>query len=354
MSRDFQLWASAFPLTRPFVKAQARDLFDLCAGFVYSQVLLACIELELLPMLASGRQSTDALASRLAMSPEATRRLLLAASSLKLARRCGDDDFALGSRGAMILGNPGIGAMVRHHAMLYADLRDPVGLLKGEAGGTNLNRYWSYASADNPAQLNESAVADYTGLMAASQPLVAAEILAAYRVSRHKCVLDVGGGDGTFLSAVAMRAPRLTLRLFDLPAVAERAKQRLEAEGHGVRTEVFGGDFRANELPTGADLITLIRVAYDHDDETVLALLRAVRRALPPDGVLLLAEPMSGTVGAEPIGDAYFGFYLLAMGSGRSRTQAELTAMLNASGFSRVKPVGTHTPMLVRLLVAQS
>ena len=39
--------------------------------------------------------------------------------------------------------------------------------------------------------------------------------------------------------------------------------------------------------------------------------------ALPPGGTLLLAEPMAGTPGAEPVGDAYFGFYLLAMGSGR-------------------------------------
>ena len=44
--------------------------------------------------------------------------------------------------------------------------------------------------------------------------------------------------------------------------------------------------------------------------------------ALPADGTLLLAEPMAGSRGAEPVGDAYFGFYLLAMGSGRPRTRA--------------------------------
>ncbi len=61
---------------------------------------------------------------------------------------------------------------------------------------------------------------------------------------------------------------------------------------------------------------------------------------------------MAGTPGAEPVGDAYFGLYLLAMGSGRPRTAAELTGMLEAAGFARVRECRTRRPMLVRLLVA--
>jgi demethylspheroidene O-methyltransferase len=91
---------------------------------------------------------------------------------------------------------------------------------------------------------------------------------------------------------------------------------------------------------------------HDHDDGPALALLKVARAALPPGGTLLLAEPMAGTPGAEPIGDAYFGFYLLAMGSGRPRTKPELAAMLAEAGFSRVREPRTRRPMLVRLLVA--
>ena len=40
-SPRFRRWAAAFPLTRPIARRRARELFDLCAGFVYSQVLLA-------------------------------------------------------------------------------------------------------------------------------------------------------------------------------------------------------------------------------------------------------------------------------------------------------------------------
>ena len=41
--------------------------------------------------------------------------------------------------------------------------------------------------------------------MAASQPLVAQEVLDAYPLARHRCLLDVGGGDGAFLAAAAAR-----------------------------------------------------------------------------------------------------------------------------------------------------
>ncbi|MEN0075545.1 MAG: methyltransferase, partial [Paracraurococcus sp.] len=47
----FRRWAARFPLTRPVARRRTRALFDLCAGFVYSQVLLACVRLRLCELL---------------------------------------------------------------------------------------------------------------------------------------------------------------------------------------------------------------------------------------------------------------------------------------------------------------
>lgn len=44
----FQRFAARFPLTRSIAERQSRAVFDLCAGFVYSQVLAAVVELDLL------------------------------------------------------------------------------------------------------------------------------------------------------------------------------------------------------------------------------------------------------------------------------------------------------------------
>jgi demethylspheroidene O-methyltransferase len=106
-------------------------------------------------------------------------------------------------------------------------------------------------------------------------------------------------------------------------------------------------------LPDGADLVSLVRVLHDHDDEVVLRILRTVARAVPADGRVLIAEPMSGTRGAEPSGDAYFGLYLFTMGSGRPRTPAELTQLLEAAGFRPPELHRTDVPLLTRVMVAR-
>lgn len=350
-SAGFRRLALRLPLARGIARRETRALFDLCAGFVYSQVLAACVQLELFGLLRAGPLGPDELAARLGLPEEGTRRLLDAAVSLRLLSRRDRGRYGLGPLGAVVAGEPGIAAMVRHHAALYRDLADPVALLRAGRGDA-LAAFWPYAGAADAAALGAEEVGPYTALMAASQPMVAAEVLAAVRFARFRSLLDVGGGEGAFLRAVAAAYPGLRLKLFDLPAVAARARARF-AEA-GLVVEVTGGDFRTDPLPGGADAISLVRVVHDHDDATVLALLRAVRRALVPGGTLILAEPMSETPGAEPIGDAYFGLYLLAMGRGRPRTAARLTEMLTEAGFITPRLLRTRTPLLVRVLVARS
>jgi len=92
---------------------------------------------------------------------------------------------------------------------------------------------------------------------------------------------------------------------------------------------------------------------HDHDDAAAFALLRAVYRCLPAKGVLLLAEPMMGTPGAEPVGDAYFGFYLLAMGRGKARSPAVLQQLLLTVGFASAQLQRTRQPLQSRLIVAR-
>jgi demethylspheroidene O-methyltransferase len=352
-SPRFQRWAAAFPLTRPTARKRARALFDVCAGFVYSQILFACVRLKLFDLLAGGPLTSAGIAEALKLPPDSTDRLLEAAVSLRLVEKRAAGRFGLGALGAAMVGNPAVGAMVLHHSLLYADLHDPVRLLRGEQDETALGRYWAYAGSDKPASLPGMHVADYTALMGNSLPLVADEILDAYPLHKHQCLLDVGGGDGSFLIAAAARCKKLKLVLFDLPPVAERAAQRFSTSGLDARAKALGGDFLKDAIPGGADVISLVRVIHDHGDLAAAAILAAVYRALPPKGVLLLAEPMMGTPGAEPVGEAYFGFYLLAMGSGRPRTPRELQEMLTVAGFASTQLLRTRQPLQSRLIVAR-
>ena len=189
--------------------------------------------------------------------------------------------------------------------------------------------------------------------MAVTQPLWAQEALAVYPIAKHRRLLDVGGGEGVFLCEAAKEAPALELMLFDLPAVADRARTRLAEAGLAQRAKVFSGDFLRDPLPQGADVASLVRIVHDHDDAAAKALLRNVREALPSGGTLLIIEALSGEKGFEPL-NAYYGFYTLAMGRGEPRTFEELAALLRASGFSSPKLIPTLLPATTSFIIARA
>jgi demethylspheroidene O-methyltransferase len=350
----FQRFAGTFALTRPIARRRANALFDLCAGFVYSQILLACVRFKLFEELKDGPLSAAELSSRLSLPADMTVLLLEAAVSLQLAQHRSAGRYGLGSLGAALLGNPGVISMIEHHTMLYNDLKDPVALLRGAATPGQLTAYWAYTGNDKPADLSREAIAPYTALMSASQPMIAQQVLSAYSFSGHRCLLDIGGGDGCFITEIAAHAPKLRCVLFDLPAVADQASERFHAAGLSSRVVAIGGSFMTDHLPDGADIVSLVRVIHDHDDAEVMSLLRKARRSLPANGTLLIAEPISGVRGAEPIGAAYFAFYLLAMGSGRPRTFERLSQMLSQAGFVDVALLPSSMPMLTSVITARN
>jgi demethylspheroidene O-methyltransferase len=346
----FQRWAEGSWLARSIARRRASALFDISAGFVYSQVLYAAARVGLLDILHAGPRSVLELAMLLDLSRDATQRLLDAAASLGLVQARGAS-YWLGIHGCSFVGNPAVARLVEHNAMFYRDLADPIALLRGEVGNAEVHRFWTYTQADAPPA-SARGVGAYTDLMAASIPLLVEDILESYAVADHRRLLDVGGGEGAFLEAAATHAPDLQLMLFDLPGVATRASARLERAGLSSRVRIVPGDWRRDPLPEGADLVSLVRVLHDHDDAQALELLRAVRRVLRPGGVLLIAEPMRGTTGGERMGDAYFGFYLMAMGQGRVRSPAEVTALLAQAGFGPGRLRNTRRPMISRLISA--
>lgn len=338
-SRAFRRFALRNPLMRPVSRAKAESLFNLINGFVYSQVALACVRTGLIARLATGPLSVDEAARLGGLPVEGADRLLKAAAAIDLAERIGDGRYMLGEQGASLHGSPGIAEMIEHHALFYADLVDPVAALQRPGGG-QLAAYWAYDAGREPAA---EVVAPYSALMAATQAMVAEQVVDAYNFQGHRRLLDVGGGQGVFVRTVVTAHPHLETAVFDLPAVAARAPEGLNA---------YGGNFFEDPLPTGFDMISLVRIMHDHDDEPVMKLLRNIAAALPRDGKLLIAEPMADTKGARAMGDAYFGLYLWAMGTGRPRTMEENCAMLRAAGLGNIRILRTTLPLAARVIIA--
>jgi demethylspheroidene O-methyltransferase len=354
-TKRFQRLAASLPIFRSISRSRASNLFDVMAGFVYSQILLACVRLNVFNHLKNGPLNLEEL-SRLTHFPmKGLQTLVDAAVAIQLLERRSKERYGLGTLGAPLVGNDAIAAMVEHHTAFYADMRDPLALLSGSMCERNLGKYWPYVSdkdEDQDSLKHQESVAEYSALMSASLPLVADEIVDAYNFSKHQCMLDVGGGQGTFLKRVHAESPQLKKMLFDLPGVAQLAAQQLASNPATWEIQTFGGNFFTDALPRGADLITLVRVIFDHDDERVLTLLASIYAALPSGGTLLIAEPMADAPDAQAMGHAYFGFYLLAMGRGRPRTVNEISNLLKKVGFKSTQTVATKMPINTQIVLA--
>jgi len=345
-------WLASFPLTRHISRSQSQGLFDLCAGFVYTQILYAFVESRLHTELAGGPMNVDAIARHTNLSAPVAERLIRGATSLGLAVQHNDDQYSLGLKGAALIDNPGVVAMILHHAKLYRDLSDPMALMRGDVKETEIGAFWSYLADDRHESMVQEMTNTYSDLMASSQIMIAEIVTTSFDFKPYQRIIDIGGGTGTFMQHVADVAPTADLNIFDLPQVATAATERFKRAGIGDRITAIGGDFKNGDLPPNADLMTLVRVAYDHSDETVLALLKKAHATLPNGGRLLIAEPFAGDRAHDRTSDAYFNFYLLAMQSGRVRTFAEHKALLTAAGFSSVSRHSTINPALAQLALA--
>jgi SAM-dependent methyltransferase len=166
------------------------------------------------------------------------------------------------------------------------------------------------------------------------------QIAEAYDTSRFQCLLDIGGGSGTYTTAFLERNPALRAVLFDLPDAVEIARKRFEAEGFSERVRVVGGNFYEDELPTGCDLALLSAIIHQNSVEQNLALYRKIHRSLAPGGVILIRDHIMDEERTHPPAGALFAVNMLvATDGGDTFTFAEVERLLLEAGFQDAKPV---------------
>ena len=356
-----QNFLESFFFSRFFVKKEALELFNLLGGFVYSQTLLAFVKLKFVEILSDGPLERNKLKKNCGLKENEFNCLIKSAVAVGLLEKSGDDVYELSTKGLILSTNPGLVALVKHHEIFYRDLIDPVSLLNGTQRSTELRSYWPYSESENElekqnTQVQNTSVANrYSELMSVSQPLVTDQVFKAYNFNKHKNVLDLGGGNATFLVNLSKKYPHLKMTAFDLGVVKDAAIKKIKKARMDTKISFVAGDFFESNLPTGHDLITLIRVLYDHSDEKVMKLLKSVKKSIMPGGVLLVAEPMAEIQNSKSNhSDAYFSFYLLAMGKGKPRSKEQLKKMLLDSGFSTVESLNTNLPIQTGIMLAKS
>ncbi len=334
---DFQRRAAKWWPGSWIAHHRAKRLFDLSAGFIYSQMLFAADRCGLFEQLCNGGVSMHQLEVQCGVPPRQMQQLVQALEGLGLVWSK-HERVTLTGLGYAYAGNAGARAMVAHHQLLYGDLANVESILKDPQHRTELQSYWDYAPGS-------AAGAAYSELMRDSLHWVAELACDHISLSDGDQVVDIGGGHGAFLRELAERYANVQLLLFDREEVLATLPKG------DIELQLCPGDFCTSALPQGADLYTLVRVLHDHEDDVVDGLLRNVYRAFAPHSRLLIAEPM-----VEPsLGglNAYFSTYFLVMRQGRLRTPQDLAARLRQAGFAQVRVRSARMPLLTRVITAE-
>jgi SAM-dependent methyltransferase len=170
-------------------------------------------------------------------------------------------------------------------------------------------------------------------------------MLDAYDFGVFETVMDIGGGNGLQLAAILNRYPAIQGILFDLPAVADRARSTISRLGVAERMRVEGGDFFSS-VPAGADAYVLRHIIHDWEDPEAISLLRRCREAMKPDGRILIVE-MVVPPGNEPGFGKWLDLMMLLV-AGRERTEEEYRHLLSEAGLtmSRVIPTASDVSII--------
>ncbi|RWK40016.1 methyltransferase [Mesorhizobium sp.] len=319
-------------------RTAAAELQKLVNGFQVSQAICVAATLGIADHLKDGKRTSGELAALTNTNSQALYRLLRALASVGVFHEAEDRFFSLTPVGSALRSD------VQHSVAPWAILAGRPyfrqawsDLLHSVSTGENAFRHahgkgvWEYR-AEHP---EESVIFDRA--MTAMSRGVAAAVLAAYDFRRFSVVMDVAGGQGALLAEILRRNPGQRGILFDQPQVVAKAGPVFDAAGVADRCDIVAGDFFVS-VPEGADAIVLKWILHDWDDDTNIRILKTCRRAMRPEGKLLVLESILAPPN-EGAGAKFGDLNMLVMPGGQERTAEEFRSLLAASDFQVVNIV---------------
>ena len=193
--------------------------------------------------------------------------------------------------------------------------------------------------------------AGFDALVRGNYASAASALAQAIDFAKLGTVVDVGGGHGGFITAILQAYPGVRGILTELDRALPGARMHLAANGLADRCDVVACDFFTDPLPPGAGCYLLAHVIHNWNDEQALAILRAVRAAIPDDGQLLLVEAIIPDDDSPHIAKD-LDIRVITMLPGGERTESEYARLLAAAGFrpepaaglARIESVMVATP----------
>ena len=327
----------------------AARLRRMVSGYMVSQVIAVAAALGLADLMAQQAAGIDDLARDTGTHRPSLARLLRALVALGLAEEPEAGSFRMTPLGARL--RTGVPGSMRNVALTHGS--EPYWRAWGDllhavrTGDAAFEHAFGISSFAYLGEMPERAAA-FDAYMADVTRQAIPAILAAHDFSRHRRIVDVGGGNGVLLGAILAAAPGAQGVVFDTPAGIAGARRRLEEAGVAQRCDIVAGDVFA-AVPEGADAYLLKSILHDWDDARAAAILANCARAMRPGSVLLVVErllPERIACRPDHADAAMMDLHMLVMPGGRERTAAEYAALLAAAGL-RLLAVRPAPPLAV-------
>lgn len=322
------------------------QLMQMLFGLTVSRSIGVAAQLCIADRLKDGPKSTEELAGQAGVHARSLYRVLRACSSIGVFWEDSENRFSLTPLAEPLLSDaPG---SLRAFAVMFttdwqfqtwAEL--PYSVKTGKPAfdkvfGMPMFEYF---------RKNQQAGKEFNEAMTSNSAFAGEAVLKGYDFSSASKVVDVGGGQGILLASILKKYSHLEGILFEVPTIAEEAKELIDAYGVADRCERIGGDF-TRSVPAGDDIYILKHIIHDWNDEQCIDILANCRKAMARGGKILVVE-MVIPEGNEPSMGKLLDLEMLLFLPGCERTEAEYGALFDKAGLQLSRVIPTPSPFSI-------
>jgi ubiquinone/menaquinone biosynthesis C-methylase UbiE len=299
-------------------------IFQLASGFMASKMFFAAGDLNLFTILGDGPATAEELAARADALAKNVR--VVADAMVALGMLTKDDGRYRNSEVAQVFLSGKTPADFRPMLKFWDRLSYP--------GWTTFNDAVRHAEPVQHAFefSPEDQVVFSAGVEAASRGGAMA-LAESYDFGRHKRLLDIGGGTGSFLRIIRRRHPHLSMTLFELPGTAAYARTRFSHD-EAAAIGIVEGDMFKSALPSGYDAAILAHILHGFDEKQCGVLLKRVHGGMPKGGRLLIVDWFLTPDRTAPVMATLMSGEFLTHANGRSYSAAEVSEWLEEVGWT--------------------
>lgn len=337
----------ALPLTRfvegILLRRQVERLYLVFGGHIFFQTLRTAVQLDLFTLLAKeGPLTRQEIAQRLGIDVQPARIIVLGLTVVGLLRKRGQR-YSNSHLAGILLVNDSPRKItsyveLQHRAMykglywLLESVREYRNVGIKEFAGDEPTLYERLAHDPEVERIFQEAMQELS-------VQANADMARFVDLAGVKHLVDVGGGDGTNIIAIARRWPHIRATVFDSPTVCEIARKNIAASGLADRLDAVPGECFADPFPKDADCLMFAHFFTIWGEKKDRDLLKKCHDSLPPGGKVIIFNMMQHDDETGPLSAAVGSPYFLALatGLGMLYTWSEYESWMRDAGFGDVK-----------------